>query len=387
LSGHVAIEIFPQGDCLFNSLGVAAEYVKTRVFPTNLLVARQEGLGGWARREIVAFLRRNKESLSSFSRTRRTTWEGLYELLTDEELEHDVPVGKTYERYQEWLLVKGNWEDMLCILAGQKAFGVPVISNVVYRYPRVWTVTVGFSDDPSLLVISQATLTGPHYTLWLPRQPQDGRTSLDISGKTGRETVDLSEGTAGPATWPAGPATGPTGPTGPMEPSTRPVRVRKKPVKLNNYVETVDLRSIDLKRYKKRAVPHNRNNLFAAVRVATGDARSVAELRRLCADSVTSRTFARLAREYGLTSANLARHAKHLRNRSRAIEYDLCVLAHITRRRLVVKDGRSLRSFQSPVASHRQNQEPALLQVTRYYNALILEACVLVGGRTIKWRG
>jgi hypothetical protein len=390
LSGHVAIDILPDGDCLFNSLGVAVEFVRSRVLPTNMTVARQEGLGGWARREIVAFLLRNKDNVCNYSQARRTTWEQVYEWFTNEDFERDVPVGRTYERYLEWLSVKGNWGDNFCILAGQEAFGVPVISNVVYRYPQGFRVTIGFSDDPTLPVISQATLDGVHYTLWLPTCTQNGRTSLDI-GTQGRENVDLTDSPPGPAgqagqAGQAGP-NGPNGPTrstrstrstrvkrstGPTIPSGRPVRVRRKPVKLDNYVETVNLRSIDLKRYKKRTVPHDHNNLFAAVRVATGDARSVAELRRLCAESVTSRTFSRFAREYNLSTADLARLAENLCNRGRGIESDLYVLAHITRRCLVVREGRSLRSFQSPVASQRR-VEPALLEETRFYNALVLE--------------
>lgn len=148
----------------------------------------------------------------------------------------------------------------------------------------------------------------------------------------------------------------------------------KKPVKLSNYVETVNLRKIDLKRYKKRVVPHDHNNLFAAVKVATNDARSIAELRRLCADSVTLRTFGRLAREYSLSRNELARHAELIRSRGRGIDFDLYVLAHITRRCLVVKEGHDdrLRSFVSPSASHRSVQEPTLLGVTKYYDALVL---------------
>lgn len=153
------------------------------------------------------------------------------------------------------------------------------------------------------------------------------------------------------------------------KPAKRP---RNKPKKLQNYVETVNLRKIDIKKYKRTAIAHTNNNLFKAVQVATNDDRTIPQLRAACAKAITSRTFSTLAKEYFTTKDEVAAHAEIIGNTGRGTEFDIYVLAHVTRWTLLVRDGRTMRLIESPLVTHRSGQNPAVLEVNmRFYDAMI----------------
>ena len=285
----------------------------------------------------MAFLRKHKEDHCETPELRHETWESLVAEEDNEHYMRDVPPHeRSYDRYLDWLSIKGNWGDTVCIYAGQEAFNQLVISNVVYRGEHNWLVDIGWNTDPELPIISKATRTGLHYTVWLPKPRAERGFSINIQGPKARPSFEslVSSSSSntnseakggsnqtggldwiGPSNW-----EGPANPAGPSNharatrqstrtsvteihaPSERSARgrgqrTRRKPVRLQNYVNTVDLRrKINLKRYKMRSVPHNHNNLFAAIKIATGDPRSIAQLRRECADTGVTRTFNTLAR-------------------------------------------------------------------------------------------
>ena len=174
---HYEVPIHPYGDCLFNCLGVANEFVRDRDnFPIFVTDEQQEQLGDLARAAIVRFLRQNGNALVQSPAYRHHTWADMHtNVHPNEQYESDVPVNeRSYERYLQWLAIKGNWGDIVCIVAGQEAFGRPVISNVVRRVGNDYIAQIDFSADPSLPMIEQLAANGIHYTAWLPRMRENG---------------------------------------------------------------------------------------------------------------------------------------------------------------------------------------------------------------------
>lgn len=425
MSGHYRFNILPHGDCMFNSLGVAARYVQSNGTLDGRTVseAMQDELGLAARAEIVDFLKAHENEIV-YERNNET-WKDEYErqsVSNHQYLAAVRPSERSYDRYLTYLSQPGAWGDDLCLMAGQRCLlGRPVIAVQVREIaPDVFrAISHDWTDDPNLPIMESNQDDGLHYDLWLPTSRDVGPSTLfypdPARKKVNRVNLSNSNKTKGVPSHSAGNQGGNHGgnhgnqvnqPNQPIQPNQtnqphqtnqlnrasrgrrkridrvtpvqtrsqtkRAKRTRKKSTRLGNYVEKVDLRKIDIKKYKRRAIPHNNNNLFSAVKVATGDNRTIAELRAACATVITSRTFVPLAREYFTTRDEVTQHAAHVRNTGRGTEFDLYVLSHITRRTLLVRDGRTMRSFQSPSAAYRLRQEPAVLDVVlRFYDAMV----------------
>jgi hypothetical protein len=415
MSGYYRVEIEANGDCLFNCLGRANEFVRssgTFRLPASPAAAKKEErrLGAEARAKIIEFLRVNQmEHVRNPVYRRDYTWQNMFDDLNNTRFENAVPraANRTYERYLRYMSRRRVWGDDMSIYAGNKVFGHAVYSNMVYYAtvevgkgepppvpPKRFVVSVPHNMDHNLPVIEQMTLGGLHYTLWLPK-PRSGSPRKSPNPRKAPSPKSPSPRKAPSPRKSPSPQKAPSPRKSPSPqkapspaldtpqnqdrkatsgtPVRRPKRSVRRPLRLDDYLEKVDLRKINLKRYEKKKVARNKNNLFMAVKIATGDSRTVAQLRELCAELASTRRFAGIAKDYIGSAADVKRRAKLIKEGAAGGDFELFLLSHITKRPLVVKDGRKLRQYNSPSPSPRSAQaEPALLQVTKFYDALVL---------------
>lgn len=164
-----------------------------------------------------------------------------------------------------------------------------------------------------------------------------------------------------------------SGPLG-LKRAARPVRERRRPAWLADYHGTIDLRTIK-RDFKKAVIPRTRDNLFAAVLYATGDARTVRELREVCADLESDPARFRpdaIQRFKGAAGAKA--HASSIRARALGGELELEVLAYATNTIIVVKNGEKLQRYAPRVfdeAGPSRDSPTAVLELSEYYDALL----------------
>lgn len=79
MSGHYRLDILPYGECMFNSLAVAALYVESNgsLYGNSVSEAMQDELGLAARAKIVDFLKRHNNEIV-YERNKET-WKDEYE--------------------------------------------------------------------------------------------------------------------------------------------------------------------------------------------------------------------------------------------------------------------------------------------------------------------
>ncbi len=341
MSRHYRLDILPHGDCMFNSLGVAALYVESNgtLDVRKVTGSMQDELGLAARAKIVDFLKKHENEI--LYERNNETWKDEYERLSVRNHEYLAAVSRnerSYGRYLTYLSQQGAWGDDLCLMAGQRCLqGRPVIAVQVREIaPNVFrAISHEWADDPKLPIMESDEDEGLHYNIWLPRSRNVGPSSLfypdpapkkvdrlnitsnnsknkqGVGEKVSSNSIRIQGGNYGNSYNYGNSGSQPNQPNQPTQTNrgsrgrrkkidrVEPVQTRsqtksskrtlKKTIKLQNYVETVDLRKIDIKKYKRTAIPRTNNNLFAAVKVATGDGRTITEVRAACAALVTSR--------------------------------------------------------------------------------------------------
>ncbi|GAQ89984.1 hypothetical protein KFL_005860030 [Klebsormidium nitens] len=155
-----------------------------------------------------------------------------------------------------------------------------------------------------------------------------------------------------------------------------PARKRTQPVWARDYVDngTIDLRRIK-RDFVRVSVPETYNNLFHAVRIATGEQKTVQKLRDQCA-LLASRenTFEPIYLQH-MSEDDLKEHVASLKKREKGGELELRVLAFITKFTLFVKEGHVLKKyipeiFPDMAGPSQQNYPQAVLEVKRYYDVL-----------------
>ncbi|GAQ93350.1 hypothetical protein KFL_014610030 [Klebsormidium nitens] len=153
----------------------------------------------------------------------------------------------------------------------------------------------------------------------------------------------------------------------------RPARDTRRPARYDDYHGKIDLRKIR-RDFKRVIVPKTRDNMFAAVRRATRDARSVRELREACADlEMDPARFWPDAVQRMKGPARAKAHAASVRKDAMRGVLELEVLAYATCTVIVVKDGDELRRYEPRVfggAGPSREPPTAVLERTRYYDVL-----------------
>lgn len=160
-------------------------------------------------------------------------------------------------------------------------------------------------------------------------------------------------------------------------PRLNPVRKTAKPVWMQDYVDSasIDLRKIK-RDYVKVSIPRTCNNLFNAVRTATGETKTIQELRDQCATLASRENRFRPMYLQHMSEDVLKEHIRALRKKERGGELELRVLAFVTKHTLYVKNGNVLKKFEPQVfpdmagPSKQVQPRQAVLEVRSFYDVL-----------------
>ena len=153
---------------------------------------------------------------------------------------------------------------------------------------------------------------------------------------------------------------------------TRPRRKTAKPGWMRDYVANVDLRTIK-RDFVRVYVPKTYNNLFNAVRMATGETKTVQELRDRCATLAGQGHRFKPMYLQEMSEDDLKDHIKALKKREQGGELELRVLAFITNHTLIVKEGNVLKRYapqEFPDRGSSSQTRQAVLEVKRFYDVL-----------------
>lgn len=123
MTGHYKVNIRGRGNCLFNSLAVAARYVELNgAFDgRSLSLDEQDRLGLDARQKIVQFLDDHRNEYVPARRGQPHRWEREYRDMIDPHYHAALPPSeRSYERFLQYMSQPGIWGNDLCLLAGHQ---------------------------------------------------------------------------------------------------------------------------------------------------------------------------------------------------------------------------------------------------------------------------
>jgi hypothetical protein len=399
---YTKVNIHGRGNCFFNCLGVAHAFVKGGgKLTVNEASRMQDDLGKSARTRTVSYLR----SLDIDKVRLPTNNEWTVRRLFEGEVK-DADVGfkreypqrsrRNWSKYLEYMGKDQNWATTIEVVFANSIFKEPVVSEVVMREDDGMRITDTLTKTALLPVIEKSSVSGNHYTLWLPKQvpgspnvrtpEQHARrptaSSPSMNGSGARKGLSFGSGTPQsgrkkPQTNSAqSPQSGSKKPHPVQEKSRRSVKI---PARFKDYVMKLDLRRLKgtlQKHYSKRRIEANYNNLFKAVAVAAGiesTQNALQILRNKCAKLIVKPSFRDLAVSYLGTWKNVQLHAIGIgEKKKQGGEVDLFILAHILKRCIVVTDGRRLLQYKSPGApSAWSATTPIYLDVRKYYDAFV----------------